>query len=87
MNLGRKAATNAIFTSETEVAGCVSVVQEIHTQCTQSTGRSRLAARAFTEQFNAMYVDDTDELVWFPQSDSSTGPVSKVIGCFQLSNT
>jgi hypothetical protein len=38
MNLGRKAATNAIFTSETEVAGCVSVVQEIHTQC---TGRSR----------------------------------------------
>jgi hypothetical protein len=45
------------------------------------------AARAFTDQFNAMYVDDTDGLVWFLQSDGSTGPVSKVIGCFQLSNT
>jgi hypothetical protein len=31
MNLGRKAATNTIFTSGTKVAGCVSVVQEIHT--------------------------------------------------------
>jgi hypothetical protein len=27
-----------------------------------------------------MYVDDTDVLVWFLQSDGSTGPVSKVIG-------
>jgi len=37
------------------------------------------AARAFSEQFNAMYVDDTDGLVWFLQSDGSTGPISKVI--------
>jgi hypothetical protein len=77
MNLGRKVATNAIFTSGTEVAGCISVVQEIHTQC---TGRSRSAPRAVTEQFNAMYVDDTNGLVWFLQSGGSTGPVSKVIG-------
>jgi hypothetical protein len=35
-------------------------------------------------QSSSMYVDDTDGLVWFLQSDDSTGPVSKVIGTMLL---